>query len=117
MCIPSQPTTYNNSCNKIKQLFQFFISCCCLPTALTLVSEGNQTPPTSKGHGYIKTGRDGRKCCCLPTPMLVGESDFPACGAPASFSVHLASSELTPADSVHKSRGDNVVRMWVKLKR
>ena len=38
--------------------------------------------------------------------MLVGESDVPACGPPASFSVHLASSAVTPAGSVHKSRGD-----------
>ena len=45
------------------------------------------------------------------------ESDDPACGPPASFSVHLASSAVTPAGSVHKSRGDNVVRMWVQLKR
>ena len=29
----------------------------------------------------------------------------------------LASSAVTPAGSVHKSRGDNVVRMWVQLKR
>ena len=29
----------------------------------------------------------------------------------------LASSTVTPAESVHKSRGDNVVRMWVQLKR
>ena len=58
--------------------------------------------------------------CCLPTPMALasgGESDVPACGPPASFSVHLASSAVTPAGSVHKSRGDNVVRMWVQLKR
>ena len=46
-----------------------------------------------------------------------GESDVPACGPPVSFSVHLASSAATPAGSVHKSRGDNVVRMWVQLKR
>ena len=46
-----------------------------------------------------------------------GESDVPACGPPASFSVHLDSSAVTPAGSVHKSRGDNVVRMWVQLKR
>ena len=61
-----------------------------------------------------------RCCCCLPTPMSLasgGESDVPACGPPASFSVHLASSAVTPAGSVHKSRGDNVVRMWVQLKR
>ena len=50
-------------------------------------------------------------CCCLPTPMTL------ASGPPASFSVHLASSAVTPAGSVHKSRGDNVVRMWVQLKR
>ena len=46
-----------------------------------------------------------------------GESDVPACGPPASFSIHLACSAVTPAGSVHKSRGDNVVRMWVQLKR
>ena len=34
-----------------------------------------------------------------------GESDFPACGPPASFSVHLDSSAVIPAWSVHKSRG------------
>ena len=60
-------------------------------------------------------------CCCLPTPMTLasggGESDVPACGPPANFSVHLASSAVTPAGSVHKSRGDNVVHMWVQLKR
>ena len=60
-------------------------------------------------------------CCCLPTPMTLagggGESDVTACGPPASFSVHLASSAVTSAGSVHKSRGDNVVRMWVQLKR
>ena len=50
-------------------------------------------------------------------PCYWGESDVPACGPPASFSVHLASSAVTPAGSVHKSRGDNVVRMWVQLKR
>ena len=49
--------------------------------------------------------------CCLPTPITLtsgGESDLPACGPPASFSVHLAGSAVTPAGSVHKSRGDNV---------
>ena len=46
-----------------------------------------------------------------------GESDVPACGLPASFSVHLASSAVTPVGPVHKSRGDNVVRMRVQLKR
>ena len=40
-----------------------------------------------------------------------------ACGTPASFSVHLASSAVTPAGSVDKSRGDNEVRIWVQLKR
>ena len=59
-------------------------------------------------------------CCCLTTPTTLasgGESDVPACGPSASFSVHLASSAVTPAGSIHKSRGDNVVRMWVRLKR
>ena len=39
----------------------------------------------------------------LPWPVLVGESDLPACGTPACFSVHLPSSAVTPAGSVHKS--------------
>ena len=38
----------------------------------------------------------------------MGEFDVPACGPPASFCVHLASSAVPPAGSVHKSRGDNV---------
>ena len=50
-------------------------------------------------------------------PFLVGASDVPDCGSPASSSVHLASSAVTPMGSVHKSRGDNVVRMWLQLKR
>ena len=41
-------------------------------------------------------------------PCLWGESDHPAVGPPASISLHLASSSITPAGSVHKSRGDNV---------
>ena len=46
-----------------------------------------------------------------------GESDVPACGPAVRFSVHLASSAVTPVGSVHKSRGDNAVRMWVQLNR
>ena len=41
-----------------------------------------------------------------------GESDLPACGPPANFSVHMASSAVTPVGSVHTSSGDNVVCMW-----
>ena len=50
-------------------------------------------------------------------PYLWGESDHPAFGPPASISFHLASSSITPAGSVHKSRDDSGVRMWVQLKR
>ena len=39
-------------------------------------------------------------------PCYWGKSDVPACGSPDSFSVHIASSAITPAGSVHKSRGD-----------
>ena len=59
--------------------------------------------------------------CYLSTLMTLasggGESDLPGCGPPANFSVHLASSAVTQAGSIHKSRGDNVVCMWVQLKR
>ena len=57
---------------------------------------------------------------CLPTPLnlvYVGKSDNPAFGPPARLSLHLVSSSITPAEYVHKSRGDNVVYMWVQLKR
>ena len=50
-------------------------------------------------------------------PYLWGQSDHPAFGPPASLSPHLASSSIIPARSVHKSRGDSVVRMCVQLKR
>ena len=48
-------------------------------------------------------------------PCLWVESDHPAFGPPASLSLHLASSSITPAGSVHKSRGESVVCMWVQL--
>ena len=46
-----------------------------------------------------------------------GESDFAVCGPPVRFSVHMTSSPVTPAGSVHKSRGYHVVRMCVQLQR
>ena len=50
-------------------------------------------------------------------PCLWWESDHPAFGPQASISLHLGSNSITPAGSLHKSRGDSVVRMWVQLKR
>ena len=77
--------------------------------------------------GYMSSGYHTYalpSCSCLRSrqrlvdPCFWGaKSDLPACGPPATFSVHLTSSALTPAGSVHTSRGDNVVRMWVQLKR
>ena len=40
-----------------------------------------------------------------------------ACGPPASLSLYLISRSITSARYAHKSSGDNVVRMWVQLKR
>ena len=50
-------------------------------------------------------------------PCLWGEYENHAFGPPASLSLHLASSSISPAGSVHKSRGDSAVPMWVQLKR
>ena len=50
-------------------------------------------------------------------PCLWRESVHPAFGPTASLSLYLASSSITPAGSVHKSMGDNVMPMWVQLKR
>ena len=44
-----------------------------------------------------------------------GESDLSACSPLASFSVHMASSAVTLAWSVHNFRGNNVVRIWVEV--
>ena len=46
-----------------------------------------------------------------------GEYDVPDCGPSANFSVHVASSAVTPVGSVHNSRGDNLVGMWLQLYR
>ena len=50
-------------------------------------------------------------------PCLWGESDHSVFGQSVIISLHLASSSITPAGSVHTSRGDSLVRMWVQLKR
>ena len=50
-------------------------------------------------------------------PCQWRESEVPACGSPASFSVHLASIAVSPAGSVYKYMGNNVVRMCMQLKR
>ena len=46
-----------------------------------------------------------------------GGADLPACGPPASFCVHLASSTVTLAGYVHKSMGDNVICVCHDLNR
>ena len=60
-----------------------------------------------------------RRCCCLPTPMTLasgGSPMFPlVVHQPASPSIWPAVQSLRRG--VHKSRGDNVVRMWMQLKR
>ena len=58
-------------------------------------------------------------CCCLPTPMALasgGSPMFPlVVHQPASPSIWPAVQSLRRG--LHKSRGDNVVRMWVQLER
>ena len=49
-------------------------------------------------------------------PCLWGESDYPPFGPPTSLSLNLASSPITPAGSVHKSRGDSKLHMWFQLR-
>ena len=47
---------------------------------------------------------------CLPTPLTL------VCGGSPIIPL-LVHQPASQAGSVHKSRGDNVVRMWVQLKR
>ena len=56
-------------------------------------------------------------CCCLPTPMTLASEGSPMFPLVVHQPASLASSVVTPAGSVHKSRGDNVVCMWMQLKR
>ena len=58
-------------------------------------------------------------CCCLPTPTTLASGGI-RCSrfwSTSQLIYPLAISSIIPAGSVHKSRGDSVVRMWVKLKR
>ena len=60
-----------------------------------------------------------RELLCLPTPLALvcgGSPIIPLLVHQLAY-LHLASNSITPIGSVPKSRGDNVVRMWVKLKR
>ena len=66
---------------------------------------------------HFLTFRQSPRCClflCLSSPLTLvcGGSPF------IPLLVHQpASLSITPTGSVHKSRGDRVVRMWVQLKR
>ena len=80
----------------------------------------SSSSPSSSSPSSSSPSSSSSLLLCLPTPLTLvcgGESDHPAFGLPASLSLRLTSSSITPAGSVHKSRGDSVVRMWVQLKR
>ena len=65
------------------------------------------------------SGYDG-SCCCPPTPLTLvcgGDSDHPAFGPSARLSLHLVNSSIIPGGSIHKSRDDKEIRIWVQLKR
>ena len=58
-------------------------------------------------------------CCCLPTPTTLASGGI-RCSrfwSTSQLIYPLAISSIIPVGSVHKSRGDSVVRMWVQLKR
>ena len=58
-------------------------------------------------------------CCCLPTPTALASGGI-RCSrfwSTSQLIYPLAISSIIPAGSVHKSRGDSVVHMWVQLKR
>ena len=58
--------------------------------------------------------RGSISCCCLPTPLTLVSGGSPM----IPIVVHQpAYHSIWPAGSAHKSSGDNVVRMWVQLKR
>ena len=46
--------------------------------------------------------------CCLPTPITLASGGSPMFPLVVHQPASLASSAVTPAGSVHKSRGDNV---------
>ena len=76
---------------------------------LSLMSE--MSPPPALCNLSVRTAV---KLCIFGVLALGVSPMFPlAVHQPASPSI----CAVTPAGSVHKSRGDNVVRMWVQLKR
>ena len=53
----------------------------------------------------------------LPNPLTLASGVSPIFPLVVQKQDYLANRSITPAGSVHKSRGDNVVRMWLQLKR
>ena len=74
--------------------------------------------PTSRC--YAQQPRSSwRSLLLLPTPLALvcgGISIIPLLVHQPAY-LHLANRSITPVVSVHKSRGDRVVRIWVQLKR
>ena len=71
---------------------------------------------------YFITCRQRIRCyllLCLPWLLFMwgGGGVRPSRFWSTSLTLHLVNSSITPTGSVHKSRGDSVVRMWVQLKR
>ena len=58
-------------------------------------------------------------CCCLPTPMTLASGGSPMFPLVVHEPILRPSGQQCsphPAGFVNKSRGDNVVPMWVQLK-
>ena len=68
-------------------------------------------------HLEVLLDEQGELLLWLPTPLTLVCEGSPIIPLLVHQSTYLASSSITPAGSVHKSRGDSVVRMWVQLKR
>ena len=84
-------------CTQCSILLRLIDICFLLFTVISVISASTLS-------NHVLPGR----FCCLPTPLTLatgGGSILPDCGPPVSFSIHLASSAVTLAGSVHKSRG------------
>ena len=109
--------------NKIKEEFKQFIHD--THTYNITIQETKLIPKakTPNVHNFNTVRTDswhkvevGCCCCCLPTHLTPPVGGV-RCGPQASLSLHPVSSSITTAVSAHKSSGDNVVYMWVQLKR
>ena len=98
-------------------LGQLIYFCSLFRSRLTRYGSWNRLSNWSWDHQTDPATKLVRYRCCLPIPLTLVCGGSPIIPLLVHQPAYLASSSITPAGSVHESRGDSVVRMCVQLKR